>query len=325
MSSAAIKDASNKLLFFLGAAVVLTGLASPPVALALGIGFGMFFSHPYGLASGKWAKWLLQFSVVALGFGMNFGDVVRSGRASFLFTAIGISFAMLTGIALGKVFGVRSKAAFLIAAGTAICGGSAIAAIAPVLEPDAEELAMSMGTVFTLNSLALFLFPIIGLALRLTQTQFGLWSALAIHDTSSVVGAAAKFGPQALAIATVVKLTRALWIIPVALLTAWFSKSNSGNSTPGKKKARVKIPWFILLFCVAALARTSFTGLAPVFTAFVHAAHSGLALTLFLIGTGISMNTVRQAGSRVIAQGVLLWIVVASASLFAIHAGWILL
>jgi uncharacterized integral membrane protein (TIGR00698 family) len=305
--------AGNKAIFLICAALAVFGFAGPPVALATGLVLGLFFGNPFERESLVWAKWLLQISVVALGFGMNIGDVVRSGRASFGFTAVGIAFAMAMGVTLGHLFGVRSKTAFLITAGTAICGGSAIAAIAPVLNPDDEELAMSMGTIFALNSLALFAFPAIGLSLHLTQSQFGLWSALAIHDTSSVVGAAAKFGPQALALATVVKLTRALWIIPVVLLTSLATRS----------RARVRWPWFIVLFCAAAIARERFRGQTPLFDTIVHAGHRGLALTLFLIGTGIGMKTLRTAGTRVMAQGAILWIVVASASLFAIRSGWI--
>jgi uncharacterized integral membrane protein (TIGR00698 family) len=291
-------------------------LLSPPVALALGVAFGVaFVPHPFEKLSRTWAKWLLQFSVVALGFGMNAGEVMSAGRASFVYTAIGITVAMALGIALGRLLKVRSKAAFLITAGTAICGGSAIAAIAPITQPNEEEMAMSLGTIFTLNSVALFAFPAIGLALHLTQTQFGLWAALAIHDTSSVVGAAAKFGPHALAVGTVVKLTRALWIVPVALLTALANKS----------KAKVKLPWFILFFCLAAAAKTWISAAAPLFRAFNEAGHVGLALTLFLIGTGITVKTVKQAGGRVMAQGVLLWVLVATLSLCAIRAGWITL
>jgi len=290
-------------------------LFSPPFALACGIACGMLFTNPFEKQSRALAKWLLQFSVVALGFGMNLGEVMHAGRASFLYTAIGLTAAMGVGLTLGKILKVQSKAAFLITAGTAICGGSAIAALAPITNPDEEELAMSLGTIFTLNSVALFAFPAIGLALHLTQTQFGLWAALAIHDTSSVVGAAAKFGPHALAIGTVVKLTRALWIVPVALLTALANKS----------EARVKLPWFILFFCLAAAAKTCFQGAAVWFQKFSEAGHLGLALTLFLIGTGISVKTVKQAGGRVMAQGICLWIIVASASLMAIRAGWITL
>jgi uncharacterized integral membrane protein (TIGR00698 family) len=305
-----------KILFFTGLGIVLFALLSPPVALTLGIAFGMVFAkHPFAGLSRTWAKWLLQFSVVALGFGMNLGEVMSAGRASFLYTAIGITCAMAVGIMLGRLLKVQSKAAFLITAGTAICGGSAIAALAPITNPDEEELAMSLGTIFTLNSIALFAFPAIGIALHLTQTQFGLWAALAIHDTSSVVGAAARFGPHALAIGTVVKLTRALWIVPVALLTALAHKS----------RAQVKLPWFIVLFCAAAAAKTWLVGLAPLFVKFNQAGHVGLALTLFLIGTGISIRTVRQAGGRVMAQGILLWLIVASVSLYAIRAHWITL
>jgi uncharacterized integral membrane protein (TIGR00698 family) len=284
-------------------------------ALVCGIACGMLFTHPFEKLSRNLAKWLLQFSVVALGFGMNLGEVAHAGRVSFLYTAIGITAAMGMGLMLGKILKVQSKAAFLITAGTAICGGSAIAAIAPITNPNEEELAMSLGTIFTLNSIALFAFPAIGLALHMTQTQFGLWAALAIHDTSSVVGAAAKFGPHALAIGTVVKLTRALWIVPVALLTAAVNKST----------ARVKLPWFILFFCLAAAAKTWLPGAAAIFQKFTEAGHFGLALTLFLIGTGISVKTVRQAGGRVMAQGILLWIMVAGASLLAIRSNWITL
>ena len=269
----------------------------------------MMFVHPFEKASHRWARTLLQVSVVALGFGTNIGEIVHAGRASLPYTAIGITLTMALGILIGKLCRVRPKTAFLITAGTAICGGSAIAAIAPITEPNEEELAMSLGTVFTLNSVALFLFPLIGATLHLTQNQFGLWAALAIHDTSSVVGAAAKFGPQALAVGTIVKLTRALWIVPVALITAF----------AGKRRAKVRFPWFIVLFCVAALA----TGIYPHLSEFTKAGRTGLALTLFLIGTGISRRTIRQAGGRVMIQGLLLWIAVATMSLAAICLGWI--
>ncbi len=310
-----------RILFFAGLVAVSSGLLSPPAALATGIFFGMAFLHPFEKQSRHWSKVLLQISVIALGFGIDFGQVLRTGRASFVYTAVGIGAAMVIGLALGRLLKVRPKAAFLITAGTAICGGSAIAAIAPITNPNDEELAMSLGTVFTLNSVALLLFPAIGLALHMTQTQFGLWSALAIHDTSSVVGAAAKFGPQALAVGTVVKLTRALWIVPVAMITAAASKS----------QARVRVPWFIVLFCLAALAKTWFAAGAPVFTnvfakvfaTLTQLGHVGLAVTLFLIGTGITARMIRQAGARVMLQGVILWIVVATASLWIIREGWI--
>jgi uncharacterized integral membrane protein (TIGR00698 family) len=303
----------GKIVFAALLILACTGLVSPPLALAAGIGFAVIFEHPFAKQSSHGSRLLLQASVVALGFGINIGQVIRTGRASIGYTAISITLAMGLGLLLGKLFQVRSKAALLIAAGTAICGGSAIAAIAPITHPDDEELAMSMGTVFTLNSIALFLFPAVGLALHLTQSQFGLWSALAIHDTSSVVGAAAKYGAQALAIATVVKLTRALWIIPVVICIAVVKRSNT----------RVSIPWFIPLFCLAAVAKSYLPGCAGIFGRATQMGHIGLAVTLFLIGTGISARTVRQSGSRVMLQGVLLWVAVAVCSLVAIRSGWI--
>ncbi len=306
---------ASKILFFAGVLAVLLGLLNAPLALAAGIAFGLVFLHPFEQVCRSAARLLLKLAVIALGFGMNLDEVLKAGRSGFLYTAVSIVCAMLAGWWLGKLLKVRSKPAFLITVGTAICGGSAIAAISPITKPNEEELAISMGTIFTLNSIALLLFPAIGLALHLTQTQFGLWAALAIHDTSSVVGAAGSFGAKALAVGTVVKLTRALWIVPVALLTALATKS----------KTRVKIPWFILFFCLAACAKTRFIGLAPLFANLNQEGHIGLALTLFLIGTGISIQTIKRAGSRVMVQGVLLWVVIASASLAAILAGWITL
>lgn len=293
--------------------MAMTGILSPPIALACGICLAMLRMNAFDEHSSQWAKWLLQGSVVALGFGMNFGEVARVGRDGFLYTAISICTVIGAGLLLGRWLKVPAKAGFLITAGTAICGGSAIAAIAPITKPSREELGMSLGAVFTLNSVALFLFPVIGAALHLTQSQFGLWAALAIHDTSSVVGASAKFGAQALAIGTIVKLTRALWIIPVAMVVAW----KVGN---GK---RVQVPWFILLFCLAAAANSYFANLSTWFAAASKLGHNALAVTLFLIGTGISVETIRKAGTRVMLQAVLLWAVIGGGSLAAILSGWI--
>ena len=206
--------------FLLGLLVAGSGIVSPPVALVGGMIFGFTVQHPLRAESGKLAKVLLQASVVALGFGMNLAQVVHAGRSGFVYTAISISSAMVLGLLLGKVLRVGGKASFLITAGTAICGGSAIAAVAPITHAHEEEISVAMGTVFLLNSIALLLFPVIGHALHLDQHQFGLWAALAIHDTSSVVGASAAYGAQALQIGTTVKLARALWIVPLSLLTA---------------------------------------------------------------------------------------------------------
>lgn len=302
-----------RILFFARLSAAVMRLLSPPLALMAGIGFALLCSHPFEKESARSSKRMLQLSTIALGFAMNFNEVVRAGRAGFFYTAIGITATIGLGLFLGRVLKVRSKAAFLITAGTAICGGSAVAAIAPITNPDEEELATSVGTIFTLNSLALLLFPAVGFALHLTQIQFGLWSALAIHDTSSVVGAATKFGPQALAIGTVVKLTRALWIIPLAMITVWVNKGTS----------RVKIPWFILFFCLAAFANTYVPRSSVVFAKVAELGHVGLAITLFLIGTAISPRAIKQAGARVLLQGLLLWICVAIASLVIICKCWI--
>src|ERR1700742_1258642 len=232
-------------LFFVGIILAAVGILSPPMALVAGLIFGLTMIHPLPRESQTVAKFLLQTSVVFLGFGMNLGEVVHAGREGFLYTAIGLAFALTLGLGLGKLMRVSQKASLLITCGTAICGGSAIAAVAPVADAGEEDIAVALGTVFTLNAIALLLFPLIGWHLRLSQTQFGLWSALAIHDTSSVVGAAAKYGPQALAVGTTVKLARALWIVPVLLITAAYMARLAGGET---RQSKVKIPWFILFF-----------------------------------------------------------------------------
>ena len=300
-------------LFFAGLILAATGLLSPPLALLGGLIYGFSFTHPYQVHTRKLTSYLLQASVVALGFGMNLHEVVRAGRSGFLYTAIGISTSMLLGFFLGRMLEVSGKVSYLITVGTAICGGSAIAAVAPITHANDEEIAVSLGTVFVLNSIALLLFPLIGYGLHLSQSQFGLWAALAIHDTSSVVGAAAKYGNEALAIGTTVKLARALWIVPLALLTAWAMKS----------KARIQWPWFILFFCLAAVANTYLPLSAPVYSFLSRVGKLGLTATLFLIGTGLSKDTLRRVGTRPLVQGVLLWAIVAIASLLAIRAGLI--
>ncbi|MGA9719957.1 MAG: putative sulfate exporter family transporter, partial [Acidobacteriaceae bacterium] len=267
-----------KRLFLVSLIIAASGLISPAVALAGGIAFGLLLPHPFAAESRDLSRLLLQASVVALGFGMNLHQVVHAGASGFVYTAISITFAILLGTLLGSSLRVSRKASFLITCGTAICGGSAIAAIAPISRASDEDMAVSLGTVFTLNAIALLIFPLIGFALHLTQSQFGLWAALAIHDTSSVVGAAARYGPQALTIGTTVKLARALWIVPVALATAAISKSTT----------RIQWPWFILYFCLAALASTYIHAGAALFAAFAKLGRSGLTVTLFLIGTGIS-------------------------------------
>ena len=291
----------------------LSTLFSPPVALLAGIVLGLSFTNPYQNSARTAARFLLQTSVVLLGFGMNLQAVLKAGRSGFVYTALGIAFALSLGWLLGKLFAVQRTIAFLISTGTAICGGSAIAAVGPVLQASAEEMAVSLGAVFILNSVALFLFPPIAAGLGLSQPQFGLWAALAIHDTSSVVGAASKYGAQALVVATTVKLARALWIVPLALVTAAVKHH----------KSRLQLPWFILFFCFAAVLNTYLPSASRVAGALFVAGRWGLTLTLFLIGSGISRAALRQVGWRPMLHAVLLWLSVALASLYFVRLGFI--
>jgi uncharacterized integral membrane protein (TIGR00698 family) len=303
----------SKNVFFIGLILVASGLVSPPIALAGGLLYGFSFIHPYHVDAKKLSKILLQVSVVGLGFGMDLQQVLQAGRAGFIYTAAGISFALLLGWGLGRLLRVKQRISFLISAGTAICGGSAIAAVAPISNASQEEIAISLGTVFVLNSVALLTFPAIGTILHMTQTQFGLWSALAIHDISSVVGATAKYGAVALAVGATVKLARALWIVPLSIGTAMAKKS----------KARVQWPWFILFFCLAAVANTYVHIFQSSYSVLKHLGVIGLTVTLYLIGTGLSMKTLREVGIRPFLQGILLWIFVAAGSLALIRSGWI--
>jgi uncharacterized integral membrane protein (TIGR00698 family) len=301
------------LIFFVALILVASGLISPPIALLGGLVYGFTAAHPFHVESKRLAKFLLQASVVALGFGMNLHEVLHAGRSGFLYTAVSITVAMLMGLGLGYLIHVGKKSAFLISAGTAICGGSAIAAIGPIADASEEEMGVSLGTVFILNSIALFLFPLIGYAFHMTQAQFGLWSALAIHDTSSVVGATAKYGPTALAIGTTIKLARALWIVPLSFVTAVTLKS----------KARIQWPWFILLFCLATLMNTLLPAFNPAFGMLNHLGKIGFTVTLFLIGTGLNKETLRLVGVRPLLQGLALWIIVGSGTLALILFNWI--
>ena len=306
-------NAMRKVLFFFGLIVSATGLLSPPLALVLGLAYGLSFVHPFENEARGLTRYLLQASVVGLGFGMDLHEVLRAGRSGFLYTALSITAAMLLGLALGWLLRVRQRPSFLISTGTAICGGSAIAAIAPIVHATEEEMAVSLATVFLLNSIALLIFPGIGRALQMTQMQFGLWSALAIHDTSSVVGATAKYGSIALAVGTVVKLARALWIVPLSIATAAVKRS----------KARIQWPWFILFFCLAAVLATYLPQFSSAFVFLSRLGRIGLTVTLFVIGTGLSKETLRQVGVRPLMQGILLWAIVAVGAFALIMSNWI--
>ena len=290
----------------------LTPWASPPIALALGLALAQTLGNPFTTQTKSFTHKLLQFSVIGLGFGMNAHAAVQAGREGLLFTVVSISGTLVLGYFVGRWLGLGRRVVHLISCGTAICGGSAIAAVGPVLRAKDEEMSVALGTVFVLNAIALFAFPPIGHALRMTQNQFGLWCAIAIHDTSSVVGAAAAYGNQALEIATTVKLARALWIIPVSLGTALIFK---------QKGVKVKVPYFILGFVLAMLANTFVPAIRPLGPLMVSLAKIGLTVTLFFIGAGLSARVVRSVGARPYVLGVLLWVVISTTSLYVIlHA-----
>lgn len=286
-----------------------TIFVSPPIALVLGLIVANLFGHPFLELNSKATNYLLKFSVVGLGFGMNVQSAVSAGKEGFLFTIVSIVSTLVLGTFLGKWFKTDKKTSHLISCGTAICGGSAIAAVAPIIKSDEKQTSVALGVIFILNSVALFLFPIVGQWLELSQQQFGLWSAIAIHDTSSVVGAASKYGPEALQIATTVKLARALWIIPVALITAFIFKNKSG---------KIKIPYFIGFFILAIIANTYLPQLETIAPYLVSVARIGLTVTLFLIGAGLNRAVLNSVGLKPLAQGILLWIFIAVATLLSI-------
>jgi len=299
----------QKIFFVLLLAVCALFSISPPTALLLGLVVANLSGHPFLPFNHVAIRYLLQISVIGLGFGMSVTSALAIGSTSFIFTFISIVTTIGVGFLLGKWLSIERKTSHLIACGTAICGGSAIAAIAPIIKSDEKQTSVALGVIFILNSIALFLFPMIGHWLNLTQQEFGLWCAIAIHDTSSVVGAANKFGTEALEIATTVKLARALWIIPIALITTFVFKS---------KSSKIKIPYFIGLFILAMLINTYVQQVAPYSPSIVAVAKVGLTLTLFLIGSGLNLNTLKSVGLKPLFQGILLWAFVAIVSLIAI-------
>ncbi|WP_133271702.1 YeiH family protein [Hymenobacter radiodurans] len=299
----------QQVLFWIGLIFCLTPWASPPVALGLGLLVALVMGNPFATQTHKYTSKLLQYSVIGLGFGINASAAAQAGRQGFIFTIATIFGTLVLGYGLGRWLGIERKTAHLISCGTAICGGSAIAAVGPVLQAEKSQFSVALGTVFVLNSVALLAFPALGHALQMTQNQFGLWCAIAIHDTSSVVGAASHYGDQALQVATTVKLSRALWIIPVALGTAFLFK------TPGTK---VKLPYFILGFIGAMLLTTYVPALRGAGAVAAQIAKIGLTLTLFLIGTGLSMEMIRKVGVRPFGLGIILWVLISATSLWVI-------
>jgi uncharacterized integral membrane protein (TIGR00698 family) len=278
------------------------------VALLLGVFFALFFAHPYPELSKTVSRYLLQVAIVGLGFGMNLFESLRTGRDGILFTIISVFGVLFLGMLIGKWLRLDRIIAYLIAAGTAICGGSAIAAVAPIVKARDNEISVSIGTVFILNAVALLLFPSIGHFFNLSQSDFGTWAAIAIHDTSSVVGAGAAYGEEALKIATTVKLTRALWIIPLCAVTALLFRE--------KTEKRYK-PWFILFFILAMLINTFFPLPEMISDNIILLAKKGFTITLFLIGTDISLETLKKVGPKAFTFGIILWTII-SLSSFAV-------
>ena len=300
---------TREVIFLLAVVFCLSPLITPPIALLMGLLIAQFIGHPYLHLNHKATHILLQVSVVGLGFGMDVTSALKAGKEGILFTIVSIIGTLVIGFFMGKFLKIEKKTSYLISAGTAICGGSAIAAISPVIKAEEKQISVALGTIFILNSIALFLFPVIGHAMKLSQTQFGLWCAIAIHDTSSVVGAASKYGTQALEIATTVKLARALWIIPVAFLSTFIFKN---------KGVKIKIPYFIGLFVLAMIANTYVSFVTQYSHYLTGFAKAGLTLTLFLIGCGLSRKVLQAVGYKPLIQGVVLWVIISTVALWAV-------
>ena len=280
-----------------------------PLALLLGLVFAFVFKNPCPKFNKKTSKYLLQVAVVCLGFNMNLQESLKSGSEGMLFTVVSVVGVMALGVLVGYWLNINRKTAYLISSGTAICGGSAIAAVGPVVKANENEMAVSLGVIFILNSVALFIFPPLGHLLDMTQQQLGTWAAIAIHDTSSVVGAGEAYGEEALQLATLIKLTRALWIIPLAFVTMFIFRD---------KTAKISIPWFIFIFVLAMVVNT-YVPLPEWFvSAMVWIAKRGMVVTLFLIGASLSLASIKSVGIRPLLQAVVLWVVISVASLFVV-------
>ena len=307
----------NRVIFLLCMHFTLMPFISPAIAVFMGLAYALLLGNPMPKMAKKTSKYLLQVAVVCLGFGMNLHESLASGKEGMLFTIVSVLAVMIVGYLVGKLLKVDSKTSYLISSGTAICGGSAIAAVAPVVKANDNQMSVALGTVFILNAIALFIFPPIGHWLGMTQEQFGEWAAIAIHDTSSVVGAGEAYDRMyfpgsegvALQIATLIKCTRALWIIPLALVTTLIFR---------EKNTKITIPWFIILFVVAMLLNTYVALPENITSGLVWFAKKGLGMTLFLIGSGLSLDVLRSVGVKPLIQGVVIWAVIAIISLVVI-------
>jgi uncharacterized integral membrane protein (TIGR00698 family) len=296
-----LNPTAHQVLFIVILVLCLTPFITPPLALFLGLVVAQTIGHPFIHLNHKAIQWLLKISVVGLGFGMNLHHALQAGKEGLIFTLFSIVLTLFGGLLIGRWFKVDQKTAFLISCGTAICGGSAIAAISPIIKSNEKQISVALGIIFILNSIALFIFPMIGHWFSMSQHQFGLWSAIAIHDTSSVVGASAKYGNIALQTATTVKLERALWIIPVSFISALVFKN---------KENKVQIPYFIFVFVMAMLVGTYLPNYQNIYSVIVMGAKSGLSVTLFLIGAGLNYTIIKSVGKRPLIQGILLWLLI---------------
>ena len=304
-----LQPSLQKIIFVVLAILCLTPIISAPIALVLGFLMTLIIGNPYEITTQKLTNILLQISVVGLGFGMNMNSALKAGNEGFVFTIISIFSVLILGFVLTKIFKIDSIIGYLISAGTAICGGSAIAAIAPIVKAKPNQISIGLGVVFTLNSVALLVFPAIGNWLHMSQHDFGLWCAIAIHDTSSVVGAANKYGPEALQVATTVKLARALWIIPLSLISAVLFKNN---------ESKIKIPWFIGYFILAICLNTYFPLAQKLSPFIVNISKAGLTLTLFFIGAGLSLKIIQNIGLKPLVMAVVLWLFISFGALWMI-------
>lgn len=283
---------------------------SPALALLIGLLYAMVFNNPFPKFNKKASKYLLQASVVGLGFGMNIIESLKSGYDGMIFTIVSVFGVMILGVTIGYLLHINRKTSYLIASGTAICGGSAIAAVGPVIKANENEMAISLGVIFILNAIALFIFPPIGHYFNLTETQFGTWAAIAIHDTSSVVGAGEAFGATALQTATLIKLTRALWIIPLALITMMFFRD---------KSRKISIPWFIFLFIIAMIINTYCYLPQEISKSIIWLAKRGLVITLFMIGASLSISSIKNVGFKPLLLAITLWVIIGISSFFVVN------
>ncbi|MCL6220396.1 YeiH family protein [Zunongwangia pacifica] len=304
-----MKPVITSVVFVILCLACLFPVINPPIALAAGIVFAQFFQNPFPQKTQISINWLLKISVIGLGFGMNIDKAVTAGKDGFIFTILSITLTIGLGMLIGKLFKIDQKIAKLISSGTAICGGSAIAAISPIIKADAKQISIAIGSVFLLNSLALFLFPVLGHYFNMSQHQFGIWSAIAIHDTSSVVGAAQVYGNEALEIATTVKLARALWILPVSVLFALSSHT---------ELKKIKIPYFIGLFILAIMANTYIPNIEFVAPKIVSVSKMGLTLVLFLIGSTLNYKSFMQVGIKPVILAIFIWIFISIVSLIGV-------